>query len=178
MTMTLISTLSGGASTIVFSSIPQNYTDLRLVISARGTSGNVGDVTIRFNNDSTSSRYANIGLFATSPSAITGQAYGDTSRIFVGYIVGSADGIDAYATNDVYIPNYTSTVAKGVSANNGAPNNTNSSQRSGINAGSYNQGTAITQITILQTLTAFTSASSASLYGILKGAGGATTSLS
>jgi hypothetical protein len=178
MTMTLISTLSGGASTIVFSSIPQNYTDLRLVISARGTNGNVGDVSIRFNNDSTSSRYSTLLLIASSGSVVSGEGRGDTSRTFVGYIVGSVDGVAAYATNDVYIPDYTSTNAKRLSANSGAPNDNNTSQRSAIIAGFYNQGTAITQITILSSLTSFASGSSASLYGILKGAGGATVSLS
>jgi len=75
----IATTTISGTSTITytFSSIPQTYTDLLLVIN--GTSGGTNvDFPIRFNGD-TGSNYSRTYLYASGSSAITGRNSNDTS---------------------------------------------------------------------------------------------------
>ena len=72
-TYTLISsnTLGSAAASVTFSSIPQTYTDLRLVINC-GTATDGYGINIRYNGD-TSSIYSDTGLWGTGSSASTGR---------------------------------------------------------------------------------------------------------
>jgi hypothetical protein len=67
-------TLSSGATTVTLSSIPQTYTDLKLVIYAFTNSEGV-NVSLRFNSDTTSTNYPygaiyNVGSFLSTSSSI------------------------------------------------------------------------------------------------------------
>lgn len=72
-------TLGSANSTITFSSIPATYTDLRLVFTAKITTGGF-DALLTFNNDN-AGNYANVLCYtlgaggAASSSANTGQTY-------------------------------------------------------------------------------------------------------
>jgi hypothetical protein len=72
-TYTLINsnTLGTATSSLTFSSIPQTYTDLRLVITCGTATDGVG-VAARYNGD-TSSIYSDTGLWGTGSSASTGR---------------------------------------------------------------------------------------------------------
>jgi hypothetical protein len=86
-------TLSSSASSIDFTSIPQTYTDLVLVYSAKSTS-TASDVTARFNDDS-GSNYSHTVLYGTGTSANSGRGSNQT-RAFLdatGYISNSVFNI-------------------------------------------------------------------------------------
>ena len=51
-------TLSGGETSVTFSSIPATYRDLVLVINGSGSAG--GSMPVQFNGDSTASNYYNV----------------------------------------------------------------------------------------------------------------------
>ena len=111
-------TLTGTQGSISFSSIPGTYTDLNILLSARS------------NGTSFANPWQNLNLTLNSTSPTAGkQLFG----------IGGATGSDnatsgVWATNNnatastfsndsIYIPNYTSAVAKSVSADNVTENN-------------------------------------------------------
>lgn len=73
-TETLISTstLNTSASSITLSSIPQTYSDLRLVVVESSTGSNYASY-VRLNNDSTGSNYAQTYFYATSSVSQSGM---------------------------------------------------------------------------------------------------------
>lgn len=61
-------------NSVTFNSIPQTYTDLKVIISARGTTGN-GNLKIRPNGFSGSYVNMNLNSYGTSSSGITEQNF-------------------------------------------------------------------------------------------------------
>jgi hypothetical protein len=152
---------SGGAANIEFTSIPQTYTDLKLVVSARGTAafGSSGNFyTIRPNglNTNLSSRYL-LGI-GTSASSGTYQPYG--------YMAASDYTASVFGNNEHYIPNYTSANYKSFSTD--SVNETNASTVYGLvlDAGLWSSTSAITSITLVPGGGNFAEYSSATLYGV------------
>ena len=171
--MQLIQTVtvgSGGAASIQFTSIPQTFTDLKLVVSARNTFGNYySDTTITFNNQtSVSSRW----LYGLSGTAGSYTATDGTSLFTPGTTVAA----NTFGNAEIYFPNYTSTGAKSYSSDSVMENNSANIVMA-IGAGLINNGTnPITSITINGVGSpGFVEYSSASLYGILKGSDGIVT---
>lgn len=101
-------TVTGSAGDIQFTNIPQTYTDLRLVISAKGrlTSGVAGAMVI----------YTATGQSSTLSTWLNAQ--GDTSGTvsyssaypIIGTLVYNTTNI--FGITNVYIPNYTSSAKK------------------------------------------------------------------
>lgn len=112
---------SGGSATIQFSSIPQTYTDLVLLLSGRTTYSAIADDMALYFNGVTTNRtsrflYGN-GASATSttnPDNHGGTMTADTASVY------------AWGNAQIYIPNYTSTsvqkhyVSESVAETNGA----------------------------------------------------------
>lgn len=175
-TMTLISTVTvgaGGATSIDFSSIPGTYTDLQLVISARtSATGNIVDAVI-FNSDS-ASNYSFSFLQGTGGAASSGNSTGTTS-IQIGYVNDAGTTSNTFANQVIYIPNYTASTSKSMSIDTVQENN-GTQALSWINAARWSGTAAITSLSVLLSSGNFVQYSTASLYGILKGSGGATVS--
>ena len=72
-------TLGSAASSIIFSSIPSTYTDLRLVLVAGGTPSASGACEIRFNSD-TATNYSQTYITGTGSAASSSRF---TSRSFI-----------------------------------------------------------------------------------------------
>lgn len=160
---------AGGATNIDFTSIPGTYTDLVLLISAR--SGSAGDTLwMRLNNDSSTAcndRWVN----GDGANVTSGQSTGN-SFVRLG-IITSNDTASTFNNFQVYMPNYAGSANKtfqtdAVSENNG----TTAQQR--ISSGLWPVTSAITRITISNNGSSISQHSTAYLYGILKGSGGAT----
>ena len=173
MTMTLVSTVtvgSGGAASIDFTSIPQTGTDLLVVLSAKAT-GAGGDyvATMKFNGLTTnrSSRY----LSGNGTNAVSGTS----TLLRIGVVSGTGWTANTPSNTQIYIPNYAGSSNKSVSIDAVAENNgTDGSQI--IEAGLWSSTAAITQITLDLALYGgvnFAQYSTASLYTITKGSGGA-----
>jgi hypothetical protein len=166
-------TLTTAAASIAFTSIPQTFTDLYLLLSLRGSlaGGNLGlYVTINtvVTGDSTSR-----SLFGTGTSASSG-ANTANDQLFVGYIPGSVVTSNTFGNSSIYIPNYTENLNKTVSTESVTENNGTEAYQI-INAGRVNKTAAVTLLTIESISANLVSGSTISLYGITKGSDGITT---
>jgi hypothetical protein len=165
--------LTSAAASITFSSIPQTFTDLYLVLSARNDlAGSGGDsfASIRFNATGTNSRLLRGQGAAIFTNAYTGNAWF--------HINASTDTANTFSSVQIYVPNYSRTdVNKSFSLDGSAENNATSATNL-IFAGLYPSNTAISSITFtsqnasLANAGNFVSGSSATLYGILAGSSG------
>ncbi len=175
--MELIQTVtvgSGGVAQIDITSIPATYTDLLLLCSIRSEyPTTTAALNFRLNGQ-VSNVYTGRRLVGSGSSAYSGSqtnAYAFDPDI---YIPGSSSTSNTFANVAIYLPNYTNSSNKTVSVDMvGEGNITNTYQ--GIFAGLWNNTAAITEINLL-TNGDFEQYSTASLYGILKGSGGATVS--
>jgi hypothetical protein len=174
MTMTLIETktLGTAAAAIEFTSIPQTYTDLYLVVSARW-SNDLGSAGFRFNGSSTG--YSWRRLVGNGSTASSGSGTANTG--LAGDFVNNSDTANTFANNSLYIPNYTSSTTKSVSVDSVRENNATTSFQQ-IIANLWDNNAAITTITLLgynNGTANIVAGSTVSLYGILKGSDGIVT---
>jgi hypothetical protein len=167
-TYTLIQTqtLASATSSITFSNIPQNYRDLVIKVSARGTyAGTITDFGIAFNggNRISDTEFSLVTLYtnATSPTSFTRAAFG-YNHLF--YIPASTATADTFSNGEIYIPNYTSSTNKSVSID-GVNENNASANYNALTAGLRSNTAAITSIT-LSPYENFATKSTFYLYGV------------
>jgi len=175
VSMTLISTVNvgaGGAGNIEFTSIPQTFTDLLCQVSFRAdTSGPSFYV-----------QYNSTGGTVYSLRRLTGDGAGAGSSSQTGLAFHRLDGSGAgtgqtantFSSFSFYIPNYAGSSTKSTSFDGVTENNATSSHQT-IAAGLFNSTAAITSL-LVDSDGNFVQHTSASLYGITKGSGGATVS--
>ncbi len=176
MTMTLIETQTLGTATtsITFSSIPQTYTDLQLFYSVRDTGTNGGERSFQTNlslNGSTTGFTCKV-LYAYSGTGSQGS--GSYTR-FAGWHPDAATTSNTFGNTSLYLPNYTGSTNKSYSIDQIGENNEANIYRC-ILAGLWSNTAAITSLTLTTDGTNLAVGSMFSLYGILKGSGGATVS--
>lgn len=70
-------TLTNAQTTLVFSSIPENYRDLVLVMSAQSSSSTIYNVDIRFNGDA-GANYSNVQIIGNGTAAQSTSGTGST----------------------------------------------------------------------------------------------------
>jgi hypothetical protein len=163
-------TLGTAAASIEFTSIPQGFTDLVLLVSARSSRSSDNDnMNFQFNN--ITSAYTSRRLYGNGSSAFSGS---DTSIYFDAPAATST--ANTYGNALIYIPNYTGSTNKSVSVDGVTEQNATLAYQT-IMAGLWSNTAAITSIKLLSlTSSNYTIGSTASLYGVLKGSGGATVS--
>jgi hypothetical protein len=159
---------SGGASSIEFSSIPDTYTDLKLVVSLRSnrTGGATEIVLIKFNGVSTdlSTRWLQ-GEGSGSPASATAT----TGR--VGIANGGTSTSNTFTSAEITIPNYAGAANKSFSTDMTQENNATEAYQV-ISAGLWSSTAAITSIEILPADGPnWVEHSTATLYGIKSTAG-------
>ena len=174
--MTLIQTITvgaGGASEMVFSSIPQTYTDLLIVHSTRQTGAvSFAGVNTQFNSNATG--YSSRRLYGTG-SSVASDSQSGNNAIPTGDANAASSTSNTFTTVTMYVPNYTGSTNKSTSSESVAENNATQAFQFMV-AGLWGNTAAITSVTIGATFTNFVQHSTASLYGITKGSGGATVS--
>lgn len=154
---------AGGASYLQFSSIPQNYTDLLIVCSLRGSysySGNLGLVLTV--NSQTAGNAKNIEANGSGYASYT-----NASSAQAGTFGGNLITANSFSNTSIYITNYQSTGIKTFVADSAWEQNATSAFMNLIGS-TITNGAAITSI-ILGDGTAgagFTQYSTATLYGI------------
>jgi hypothetical protein len=165
-------TVSGGAGRIDFTNIPQNFTDLVLQISGRGSgTGSVFSEFGIFVNDS-STTYSGKLLYGFGTSTASQNQAGGYINF---YVPSNSTTSNTYGNGQVYFPNYTSSTNKSLSIDYVSENNATDSTM-GIAAHLWSTTAAITKISIASGVFSLLNTSSASLYGISKDNGGATVS--
>ena len=119
--ITLIETKTvgaGGSATIDFTSIPQTYTDLKIVASTRSSASSGGDsFRVYFNGDT-----GNISVMEVRGSGSSTASY-TVSYAQAGYTDDAALTANTFNNAEIYIPNYTSSNNKSSSADNVYENN-------------------------------------------------------
>jgi hypothetical protein len=145
---TLISTVTvgaGGANTLIFSSIPQTFTDLYLVASARATSTNTG-LIFWFNGYGTYT-YTSRFLQGTGTGVSTGTNFAGTGQGGLGKVSFSTDTSNTFANNAVYIPNYAGSTNKSFSVDSVTENNGTTAFET-LDAGLATGTAAVSSITV------------------------------
>jgi hypothetical protein len=167
-------TLGTAAASIEFTSIPQTFTDLVLLLSLRGSvSGTFNAGALYFNSavsDSSGRYLAGDGgsVYSTAQSTNTYIRWGDTT--------GSGNTASTFASSQIYIPNYTGSQNKSIWAKSTPENNATSWGQGTITAAVSQKSAAITLINIYNLSGGnWVADSTISLYGILKGSDGITT---
>lgn len=171
----LLSTVTagaGGAATITLSNIPQTYTDLVITVSARSTWTGGFDGLGMYLNGSQSSI---TNRFLSGDGSNSASSNGTYRSILA--IPGDSQTANTFGNVQIYIPNYTSSSTKSIIVTGVAENYANASAQN-ITAEQWANSAAITSVgfdtaTSGLNLKQYTTVS---VYGILKGSGGATAS--
>jgi hypothetical protein len=162
MTMTLIETItvgSGGAASIEFTGIPQDGKDLQVLVSGRA-SQTIFRMTL---NSDTGSNYNQV-IIRGNGSTVSTDSYA-FGFLLIGEQSTSAYTADTFGNGCIYISNYTSAVAKSISADSVSENNSTTANQLLV-AGSYSGTSAITSLQLVQSSGSFLEHSTASLYSI------------
>ena len=163
--------LGSAQASIVFSSIPQTFTDLLFVLSMRGNRSSQNEYAqIRPNglNTNLTVRY----LFGDGSSAGS-NSDGPQPAVFVN---GNTSTANTFSNSSIYIPNYAGSSAKSMSIDSTTETNATAALM-GIAAGLWNSTAAITSLELHPAAggTTFLQFSSATLYGIRRGSDGIVT---
>lgn len=166
-TFTLIEakTLASSTASVTFSSIPQTYTDLKMLVSVRtDRSGQDNDALYISINSNTSNLNSKLveGIGSGAPSSYSASG---TIKIFP--TVGSTATANTFGNGEIYFPNYTisqykSFIGDGVSENNATQ------AIAGFSANLWSDNAAITSLTFTSIGTNFVQYSTFYLYGIKK----------
>jgi hypothetical protein len=159
---------SAGASSINFTSIPQGYTDLKIVASLRtGQSSSNGWSDCRFYFNSSTTNYVERFLYGTGSTVGSITVTGEPGNIWTAFTANASNTANTFSSVEIYIPNYTSSNSKSYSSDSVTENNATSAITS-LDAGLWNNSAAITSITITPYGTgSYVANTTATLYGIL-----------
>lgn len=150
-------TLSASASSVTFSNIPQDYTDLVLVVNCKISTGDA-PINMQYNND-TGSNYSFTYIYGNGTSAASGRASSQTNAIG-----GYADATN-FNPNIIHIMNYSnSTTYKTSLSRRNTPAILTSADVS-----LWRNTSAINSIYLYPNSGSFASGSTFSLYGIQAG---------
>jgi len=167
-TLTKLQTITvgaGGVSSVTFSNIPQNYTDLIVKYSARVTASSVAPdgLGIQFNGD-TGSNYKYLQLGGNGSSTFSNS--GTTAFQFGGQLTGASATGNTFSNGEIYIPNYTSSNYKSTSADSVTENNATTANQNLV-ANLWQSTSAITSIKLYDLgSTNFVQYSEFTLYGV------------
>jgi hypothetical protein len=166
-TYTLISSnvLGSSAASVTFSAIPATYTDLVIRFSARTDASALTDVIrLQLNND-TSTNYSYIFVYGNSGGAGSSLTSSATSTL-ISYGSAATGTANTFSSTEIYIPNYTSSANKPISAFNVQETNDAAASPSAW-ASLWRNSAAITSVKLYpNTGPNFVSGSSFYLYGI------------
>lgn len=158
---------AGGAANIEFTSIPQTYTDLIVLLSLRtNDSGeNSGATRMTFNNNTANYSYKRI--YGDGSSVGTG---GSTGLAFIrvgNNCPSSGNTANTFANVKLEIPNYSGSNQKSTSEDNVGEDNATQAYTQ-LNAGLWADTSAITSIKFSAESANISQYSTATLYGIKK----------
>ena len=154
---------SGGASSIEFTSIPQDGVDLVLMFSGRGTIASVSRfINVLFNGDADGNY--NYMRLRGDGSTVTSASSATKYRLEIGLMPADSATANTFGSCQTHIANYTSSTIKSVSTDVVTENNATEAYAQLV-ANTWN-GTAVTSINI-STSGNIAEHSTASLYRVV-----------
>ncbi len=143
-------TLTATAASVTFTAIPQTYTDLKLLVSARddraGQPNTNLSLQVGYNGTiNAGSIYSEKGLFGSGSVAASSSSA--TTYLYLGMANGPTATASTFGNTEIYIPNYTSANYKSVSADGVSENNA-ATAYAVLNAGLISTSNPITDIKI------------------------------
>jgi hypothetical protein len=167
-------TLGTAVASVAFTSIPQDGTDLMLLTSTRVSGSPVSALNTQFNSSAVT-EYSDRELSGDSLGNTVSISRSSQQVLRVTVNTGTSFTANAFGSAQIYIANYTSSVAKSVSLDGSTEQNNTTSYNSMV-AGLWNNTAAITGIACTdQQGGNFAIGSSFSLYKITKGSDGIVT---
>lgn len=152
---------SAGAANIDFTSIPQGYTDLKLVLSARTTTtGTAANVAFSFNGSTASRTGIYLGGNGSSASS------GSVAEFLIWTLPYNDATSNVFGNTEVYIPNYAGSTNKSFSTDGVSENNATDG-RVAFTASLWSNTAAINRVTLTPQAGSLMQYSTATLYGIL-----------
>jgi len=155
-------TLASSASSIEFTSIPQDGVDLVLLVSGRVDADGANQVAIRLNGDTTVGNYSRIGLFGGAGAASSGGPYTNGLVVQVSQNDFTAN---TFSSNSIIIANYTASQNKSISVD-GVNENNGVSANQRLWALTWADTSAVTSLTVDGVGNNLVQYSTASLYKI------------
>ena len=160
--------VSSPTYSVTFSSIPQTYTDLKLVFSTRSDYGAAGGSEVEIAINSVTTGYSSLMIYSNNGTSLSSAtATANPFYTWGGGMVNGASTANVFANSELYIPNYTGSNAK--SATTDSVTEQNGTATFMNLAAHLNTTTApITSITLYawQSFINFVSGSTFYLYGI------------
>jgi hypothetical protein len=150
---------AGGVAYIEFTSIPQTYTDLKVLMSVRGTA-NIGTASLAVQYNGNATGYTTRRIDADGSGV--GDASGASSGIAI--IQGNTATSNTFSNYEFYLPNYTSSANKCISLD--GVNETDGYEYSFIYSNVWSNSAAINTIRFTPTSGSIMQHSTFYLYGI------------
>jgi hypothetical protein len=162
--------LSSAQAFVQFNSIPQDYSDLVVLMSARSSqSSRSTAITVAFNNDNNAS-YSFIKLIGyDSGQVYAGTGSGTPAQVPEIDVTGNSATANTFGNTSFYITNYTGATEKSVVVEQTSENNSTSAYVLGINSYRYSSANPITSIQFGLQGHNYMAGSSISLYGVRRG---------
>jgi hypothetical protein len=165
-------TLASTAASVEFTSVPQTFTDLILLMSTRGTGGVSTQLSVTLSFNGTGGTGSSNRYLIGNGTTVTSGALGNE---IVWSNPASSTTADTFSNSSVYIANYTAATAKSISADAVLENNSTTAGL-GLTAMLWNNTAAITSIQLASSGSiSFATGTTFSLYGVLKGSDGIVT---
>jgi len=160
--------LNASAASVTFANIPQTgYTDLKVVVSARGSSAAINAAIYWTFNGSSAANYSWRQLQGNSSTASSSSSTGQT-YFRAGYVPDTSATASTFGSAELYIPNYAGSTAKSISIDSAQENNSGTAGEALLHlvAANWSLTNAITSITAVLSSGDFLTGSTFSLYGL------------
>ena len=149
------------AASVSFKSIPQTgYTDLKIVMSARGTAGS-DRINLKIGFNGSTSTFTRREIYAET-NAFGTESVADNN---VGVFTGGSATVNTFGSAEINIPNYTSSNYKSFSVDSASEINT-TVFGIWLTAGLWSTGTAISSVELIANSGSFAQHSTFTLYGV------------
>ena len=158
---------SGGAASISFSNIPQTFTDLVIKCSLRvsNAGGFYAPLFLNAINGASPNIWSDTLMYANPTIGPARNGYGAGTSVLLGYVSGETSTSNTFSSNEIYIPNYTSSNYKQIITEGVTENNSTSTLLS-ISGALGRTSSGISSITLY--CGAIVQYSTVSLYGVLR----------
>lgn len=165
--------LSTAQAFVQFDSIPQGYSDLLVLMSARSSqSSRSTAITFAFNYDNSSSYSFRKLIGYDSSQLYTGSGSGTPAQVPEVDVTGNSATANTFGNTSFYISNYTSANPKVISVDQTSENNSNAGYVLGMHSYRYSSTSPITSIQFGLQGHNYMAGSTISLYGVRRGSDG------